>query len=317
MTDNAFLIKIIPPEGYNVYRLHVSRTLAVAVLFALVAFVGAALGFHAWQLHLAEDDVQALQAITVSQHEKLQAIDRQADSLAGELRDIQRQDNEIRRLLGVHAAPALPAAPVHPTHGFVSGAHATTTVAQVQDRLARLVHASEQRLSDSSTFERLTHRVLDLRRLAQLARERMLASLPSLNPDGGTITAGFGWRVNPWPEFHQGVDLAADYGTPVHAAADGVVRSAGWDGGFGIKIDIDHENGYRTWYAHLSRVAVAPGTHVRKGDTIGFVGATGEATGPHVHFQIMLNGRPIDPVPYLNGVPAKVLATLPGAGGVQ
>ena len=106
MTDNAFLIKIIPPEGYNVYRLHVSRTMAVAVLLAFVAVVGAALGFHAWQLHLAENDVQALQAITASQHEKLQAIDRQADSLAGELRAIQRQDDEIRRLLGVHAAPA-------------------------------------------------------------------------------------------------------------------------------------------------------------------------------------------------------------------
>lgn len=314
MTNNAFLIKIIPPEGYNVYRLHVSRTIAVVIVFALVAFVGAALGFHAWQLHLAEQDVQALQAITASQHEKLQAIDRQAESLAGELRDIQRQDNEIRRLLGVHGAPP---APVHPTHGFVSGARGTTTVAQVQDRLARLVHASEQRLSDSGTFDRLAHRVLNLRRLAQLARERMLASLPSLNPDGGTITAGYGWRVNPWPEFHQGVDLAADYGTPVHAAADGVVRGAGWDGGFGIKIDIDHENGYRTWYAHLSRVAVRPGSRVRKGDTIGYVGATGEATGPHVHFQIMLDGRAIDPVPYLNGVPAKVLATLPGAGSVQ
>ena len=136
----------------------------------------------------------------------------------------------------------------------------------MQARLERLVHASEQRLSDSGTFDRLAHRVLNLRRLAQLARERMLASLPSLNPDGGAITAGYGWRVNPWPEFHQGVDLAADYGTPVHAAADGVVRAAGWDGGFGIKIDIDHGNGYRTWYAHLSRVAVGAGNHVRKGD---------------------------------------------------
>jgi len=190
-------------------------------------------------------------------------------------------------------------------------------VALVQARLARLVHASELRLSDSRSLDQLAHRVLNLRRLALLARVRMIAALPSLNPDGGYITAGFGWRVNPWPEFHRGLDLAADYGTPVHAAADGVVRSAGWDGGFGIKVDVDHENGYHTWYAHLSRVAVGPGTRVRKGETIAYVGATGDATGPHLHYQVMLAGQAIDPAPYLNGVPAKVLATLPGSPRVQ
>ncbi len=314
MTDNAFLIKIIPPEGYNVYRLHFSRTLAIAIAIGIVALMAAALGFHAWQLHLAEEDVRALQAITAAQHEKLQAIDLQADALAGELRDIQRQDAEIRKLLGVHS---LPVAPAHPTHGLAPVPGVPATMAMVQARLAGLVHASELRLSASSTLQSLAQRVLNLRRVALLARERMIAALPSLNPDGGYISAGFGWRVNPWPEFHQGVDLAADYGTPVRAAADGVVRSAGWDGGFGIKVDVDHENGYHTWYAHLSRVAVAIGSRVRKGETIAFVGATGEATGPHLHYQVMLGGQAIDPVPYLNGVPARVLATLPGAGGVQ
>jgi len=78
VTNNAFLIKIIPPEGYNVYRLHFSRTLAIAIAVGFLALLGAALGFHAWQLHLAEEDVQALQALTAAQHAKLQAIDRQA-----------------------------------------------------------------------------------------------------------------------------------------------------------------------------------------------------------------------------------------------
>ena len=312
MTNNAFLIKIIPPEGYNVYRLHFSRTLAIAVAVGLVALLGAALGFHAWQLHRAEQDVQALRAITAAQHEKLQAIDRQADSLAGELRDIQRQDADIRKLLGVHPVPA---APLRPTHAVVH--EGSATVAGVQARLTRLVQFSEQRLSDSRSFDRLAHRVLDLRRLALLARDRMIAALPSINPVDGSISAGFGWRVNPWPEFHQGVDLAADYGTPIHAAADGIVRSTEWEGGFGNKIDVDHENGYHTWYAHLSRFGVSPGERVHKGDVIGYVGATGDATGPHLHYQLMLAGRPIDPAPYLNGVPAKVLATLPGAERVQ
>jgi murein DD-endopeptidase MepM/ murein hydrolase activator NlpD len=314
VTNNAFLIKIIPPEGYNVYRLHFSRTMAIAIAIGLVALMGVALGFHAWQLHLAEEDVRALQAITSAQHDKLQAIDLQADALAGELRDIQRQDAEIRQLLGVHSVPV---APVRPTHGSLPAPGAPPTMAGVQARLARLAHASELRLSAGSMLQSLAHRVLNLRRLAGLARQRMIAALPSLNPDGGSITAGYGWRVNPWPEFHQGIDLAADYGTPVRSAADGVVRSAGWDGGFGIKVDVDHENGYHTWYAHLSRVAVAIGSRVRKGETIAFVGATGEATGPHLHYQVMLGGQAIDPAPYLNGVPPKILATLPGSAHVQ
>jgi murein DD-endopeptidase MepM/ murein hydrolase activator NlpD len=316
VTNDAFLIKIIPPEGYNVYRLHVSRFAAVGLLCGLVALLVGALGVHAWQLHLEEARVAALQSQTAAQRDQLRAIDIQTDSLAGQLRDIQRQDAEIRRLLGAGAPPA-------PKHRATSALHAALpartmpTTDAVKARLASLSATSGRRLAEAALFARLTHRVLNLRRLAGLARERMIAALPSLNPVDGSINAGFGWRVNPWPEFHRGVDLSADYGTPVHAAADGVVISAGWDGGFGVKVAIDHANGYQTWYAHLSRVAVGPGQRVRKGETIAYVGATGEATGPHLHYQVMLEGQAIDPAPYLNGVPAKVLATLPGAPRVQ
>lgn len=313
MTNDRFLIKIIPPEGYNVYRLHVSRMLALGLLLGFVAFLAGGLGVHAWQLHLAEERVAALQAQATAQRDQLHAIDVQADSLAGQLQAIQRQDAEIRRLLGVRALPDVKA---RPTHGAIKTT-ATPTVAGVQARLARLTQVSEQRLAASAVFSRLAQRVLQLRRVAFAARARMIAALPSLNPVDGTISAGFGWRVNPWPEFHQGLDLAADYGTPVRAAADGVVQTAGWDGGFGIKVAVDHLNGYQTWYAHLSRVAVRPGERVRKGQTIAFVGATGEATGPHLHYQVMLNGAAINPAPYLYGVPASVLATLPGGARVQ
>jgi murein DD-endopeptidase MepM/ murein hydrolase activator NlpD len=313
VTDNAFLIKIIPPQGYNVYRLHVSRTGAAALAVALVLFFAGALGFHAWQLRLADEHVAALQLQAQDQGAKLRAIDKQADSLAGELREIQRQDNEIRRMLGVGAVPQQS----HPTHATLP-AGVIPSAAVVQARLALLTHASQIRLSDGRSLTRLAERVLVLRHVAAIARERMIAALPSLNPVDGSISAGFGWRVNPWPEFHKGLDLAADYGTPVHAAADGVVSSAGWDaGGFGIKVDLNHENGYHTWYAHLSRVAVTPGERVHKGDVIAYVGATGEATGPHLHYQVMLGGVAIDPQPYLAGVPARVLATLPSTGRVQ
>jgi murein DD-endopeptidase MepM/ murein hydrolase activator NlpD len=312
--EKTFLIKIIPPEGYNVYRLHVSRATVVGLLIGLVVFIAGGLGVHAWQLHLAEERVAALQEQASAQRDELRAIDVQANSLAGQLQAIQKQDAEIRRLLGVSA---LPAASTRPTHGMVRTPGKPPSAAGIAARLARLTAVSQTRLAASALFEQLAQRVLRLHRVALAARARMIAALPSLNPDGGYITAGFGWRVDPWPEFHRGVDLAADYGTPVRAAADGIVRAAGWDGGFGIKVALDHLNGYQTWYAHLSRVAVSLGQHVRKGQTIAYVGATGEATGPHLHYQVMLAGQAIDPTPYLDGVPASVLATLPGNWPVQ
>jgi murein DD-endopeptidase MepM/ murein hydrolase activator NlpD len=316
VTDRSFLIKIIPPDGYNVYRLHVSRTVLGALAAALVAVVLGALAVHAWQLHAAEDDVRALQEQAAAQRGQLNDINRQADVLAAQLRDLQRENADIRRLLGAGGAPARAA-----TAGRPAATHADAgrppTIAEIRARLARLSHVSAVAHADTSRLDRLTHRVLDLRRLAAVARDRMIAALPSLNPVGGGIASRFGWRVDPWPEFHQGLDLEADYGTPVHAAADGTVVAAGWEGGFGNKVALDHGNGYQTWYAHLSRFAVGVGQHIRKGDVIAYVGATGDATGPHLHYQVMRGGEPIDPQPFLNGVPATVLATLPGAPRVQ
>ncbi|MDP9017519.1 MAG: M23 family metallopeptidase [Candidatus Eremiobacteraeota bacterium] len=105
--------------------------------------------------------------------------------------------------------------------------------------------------------------------------------------------------------------MGANYGETIRAAAAGTVVSADYDGGYGNKVDIDHGNGYHTLYAHMSRFIARAGDRVVKGQPIGLVGSTGFSTGPHLHYQVMLNGSAIDPTPYLGGVPAKVLASLP------
>ena len=312
MTNRSFLIKIIPPQGYNVYRLHLSRTALAGLVVATAALVIGALGLHAWQLHAAERDVQALQRQMADQRRQLGDIDREAESLASQLRDLQQQDAEIRHLLGVGPAARRPA---------IVAPHAARlvppSIADVQARLRGLAKVSAGAHTDTAQLGTLAHRVLNLRRLATIARDRLLAAIPSINPVGGGIASAFGWRVNPWPEFHSGVDLEADYGTPVHAAADGTVLSTGWEGGFGNKVDLDHGNGYHSWYAHLSRFAVHVGERVHRGEVIAFVGATGDATGPHLHYQLMRAGVPIDPQPFLAGIPPAVLATLPAATRVQ
>jgi murein DD-endopeptidase MepM/ murein hydrolase activator NlpD len=119
----------------------------------------------------------------------------------------------------------------------------------------------------------------------------------------GPITSPFGWRQNPFgggPEFHQGLDIAAPTGTTVTAAAGGTVIMAQWYGGYGNYILIDHGGGYSTGYGHLSAIYVSTGQVVQRGQAIGAVGSTGQSTGPHLHFEIRIAGKPVDPAPRLH-----------------
>jgi len=118
---------------------------------------------------------------------------------------------------------------------------------------------------------------------------------------GGTLRSRFGYRVHPIfksRKLHTGVDLAAKTGTPIYASGDGVVEKAGWSSGYGKYVEIKHVNGFETGYGHMSRIAdgMKPGTRVRQGEVIGYVGSTGYSTGPHLHFEIKINGSFVDPL---------------------
>ena len=118
-------------------------------------------------------------------------------------------------------------------------------------------------------------------------------------PVNGHLTSGFGERFHPilgYARFHAGVDLGATYGAPIVAAADGRVVSAGWRGGYGQAVAIAHAQGLQTLYGHMSRIAAFAGETVHRGQIIGYVGSTGLSTGPHVHFEVTKNGRPVNPL---------------------
>jgi murein DD-endopeptidase MepM/ murein hydrolase activator NlpD len=115
-------------------------------------------------------------------------------------------------------------------------------------------------------------------------------------PVGGTLTSTFGWR---WGRMHEGIDIGAPGGTPIAAAAAGVVIHAGWMGGYGNLVVIDHGGGIATAYGHQSSIAVGSGQQVSQGQTIGYVGSTGHSTGNHLHFEVRVNGAAVDPLGYL------------------
>lgn len=141
---------------------------------------------------------------------------------------------------------------------------------------------------------------------------------PSLWPVTGRLISPFGGRTDPFSgegAMHTGVDLSAAWGTPVHAAADGIVTHASWGGQYGNIVVIDHGEGLQTWYAHLSSFAVVPGQEIRRGDVLGRSGATGRVTAPHLHYEVRVGGTPINPYKYLTAMmaaqPAPVQKDLP------
>ena len=121
-------------------------------------------------------------------------------------------------------------------------------------------------------------------------------------PVNGSVTSGFGYRVHPiygTRRLHQGIDVSGGSGTPIAAAKGGTVLSAGWRGGYGNAVVLSHGDGVTTLYAHQSSMNVSSGDQVSRGDIIGWVGSTGASTGPHLHFEVRINGSAVDPRPYL------------------
>jgi murein DD-endopeptidase MepM/ murein hydrolase activator NlpD len=145
----------------------------------------------------------------------------------------------------------------------------------------------------SASFSKLNH---------NYARAWQKNVMPSMWPVNGKLLSRFGERQDPFSgegAFHTGLDIEAAMHTPVHAAADGIVYSAEYTSQYGKLVIIDHGNGMRTWYAHLSEFIVIPGQEIRRGEVIALSGNTGRVTAPHLHFEVRMGGSPVNPYPYL------------------
>ena len=130
-------------------------------------------------------------------------------------------------------------------------------------------------------------------------------SIPSRMPlEGAGLTSSFGMRTHPvlgGRRQHKGIDLSSPVGTPIYATADAVVTRADWFSSYGLFISLDHGAQLETRYGHLSRLNVAEGQVVKKGDLIGYVGSTGRSTGPHLHYEVRIAGTAVNPIPYMQG----------------
>jgi murein DD-endopeptidase MepM/ murein hydrolase activator NlpD len=193
-------------------------------------------------------------------------------------------------------------------------ANLRTSLLVSQGKLAVVKTNRTHALYETKAQEQAAQRESDAIQAASAAIEakiRAATSAPNDNPSGAVATpsaAGLIWPVQGpitspfgprWGGFHPGIDIGIPEGTPIHAAASGTVIYCGWESGYGNLVVLDHHNGIATAYAHQSRIAVSCNQNVSQGDVIGYSGCTGFCTGPHLHFEVRVNGTPVDPLGYL------------------
>lgn len=165
--------------------------------------------------------------------------------------------------------------------------------------LAQQMRTDIERLELEATSQEES--LSELEKLLQ-SKKDMLVHTPSIWPVHGWVTSGFGFRTNPFTgltQMHEGLDIANRIGTPVIAPADGIVSDTGKDSSYGNVIVISHGFGINSRFNHLSKILVRPGQKVKRGDKIAEVGTTGKSTGPHLHYEVRVNGIPVNPVRYI------------------
>lgn len=307
-----YTIKLVPEHGDTVHSVRLSARMlkygAATLAAGALLFVGA-FSYGVYSTMTAKSDateISELREVNRIQQEQLLQLSKKAYNLQRQMEELTQMEQELRRQTGAPAADdatgsAADDAADGEKHDGQGGPVIAPDVTNVRETLDDL----EQRLAK---------RRASLEQLKQTMRDQQTAlvpaagglsfggpsiTTPSLWPARGDVSSPYGLR---WggSDFHPGIDIANDMGTPIVATADGTVTTAGWNaGGYGNMVDIDHGNGIMTRYGHAMQVVVVPGQHVRRGQVIAYMGSTGFSTGPHVHYEVRVNGTPVNPVGYL------------------
>ena len=229
------------------------------------------------------------------QQEQILQVSKRAAALQQDLDQLRRSEDGLRAIVG--APPAAADETVQEgTYAPMGGAPHDLTTADVGEALTMIEQRLGMRRSSIDLLAETLRR--EFPGAAGFVSDDAVHTVPSIWPAAGYVSSPYGLRFD-GTEFHQGIDIAAEMGTPIVATADGVVTAAGWNGGYGNMVDVDHGGGIVTRYGHASALAVTVGQQVRRGEVIAYVGSTGHSTGPHVHYEVRVDGQPVNPAGYL------------------
>lgn len=299
-----YTFMIVPHHGKAVVRqiripmklIHYSAA-AACVFFLLLG------GFFIRYWHVTnavkteKAELETLRQVNGNQEEQIQALAKVTADLQQDMNRLNKLDADLRRIVNSDDSNATSRAGlVRPATGQNEEFNGQGGPSNVD--VTDLLKTAEE-IKDS-----IQAREQSLTNLKEALNEKKarLAAKPSIWPASGQVTSRFGYRQSPWGgggDFHPGIDIANDYGTPIVATADGKVIFSDWYSGYGMLVQIDHGNGIVTMYGHNQQIVVKNGDVVKKGQVISYMGSTGLSTGPHVHYEVRINDKAIDPAGFL------------------
>lgn len=266
------------------------------VLFILFVIALAGINIWLWQQwfearHLSSELTQANKIIGDQKRQAISLAEK-ITALSHDLERMQKFDTKLRIMMNMEKDPA----EIGENPGDFSR---TYLPLHRQELAARKMQEFLDRLSEASHLEEVRQQDL-LRALRE--NKGILTAMPSIWPVTGFVSSSFGRRNSPFGsggQFHKGLDISNRIGTPIVAPAEGTVIMSGPDGAYGNSVEIEHGGGIVTKYAHLQKSLVKPGQWLKRGETLGYVGMSGRTTGPHLHYEVRLNGVPVNPMRYI------------------
>lgn len=303
MKKNGFQVLVIPDDNGAIKEISISRILINSILSVLGVLV-LGLSFYSYGYYsksVDEVQLQSLQNENLALISKLKDVKGNIQTLSFEIVALNRADDMLRVLADL---PEI---------------HEDIRQVGVGGPDLSRINSSDQKIS--STTRMLTEKIfIDVDKLLREAKlqeasftqiqdklagdKDKFARIPTIQPTYGYLTAGYGYRRHPFTgrrEFHHGLDIANREGTPIYGTGGGVVEYTGVQRAYGQMIIINHGYGYKTLYAHLSKIMVRQGQKIKRGDMIAKMGTTGRSTGPHLHYEVIKNKKRTNPVLYFYG----------------
>lgn len=296
-----YTLMVVPHHGKSVISARIPIKAikygvgALSVVMLLIGGMFVNYRYTVTSANAEKAELEKLRQVNSFQVKQIEQLAQSTTALQEDMVRLNKLDAEIRRMLSNEdtGTTASRSGVTRPSTGY-SGQGGPSNPVKVED-LNQLVQDMQQSAKS---------REQSLKNLRDSLAERnaQLAATPSIWPTNGDVTSRFGWRNSPWgwgSDWHPGIDIANDYGTPVQATADGYVSFSGWYGGYGKMIKVDHGNGIETVYGHNDELLVRGGQYVKKGEVISYMGNTGASTGTHLHYEVRVNGTAVNPANFL------------------
>jgi murein DD-endopeptidase MepM/ murein hydrolase activator NlpD len=298
MAKRFYTVLVLPDASSTPRKFHISKSVLTA-LSSLAAVAVVAFTFFLYQYVNLNVRLLELKQLRLEAGDRSFLVEK-VGQLEGDLNRLRELDRRVRAVVGLDKGVAQPP-PAPVAQGGAETVSRTALLDALKQRTGRLVDWVNRDLS--TLGQEISSRERSLRELKAFIEEKasLLAATPTILPVKGLITAGYGYRKSPFTgqrELHEGLDIAAPYGTPIVATADGIVTFAGPLAAYGNVVFVDHGHGFSTFYGHCSSYRVREGQRVRRGEVLAYVGTTGRTTGPHVHYEVHVSGIISNPMKY-------------------